>query len=297
MLHRLSRFHRRYPSLATLGFAVQPFPGYVNRRVNLHALEVVLLSVIVRGHGEHRIENEVFEEHGNSVAVTHYGQRHDILTDRRGMDVINVYLDLKTHALPVLPRELNEVLPLFLPLHPRFVHRLNRIVRIQFDDLKPLTDQLFAIQRELNERKPGHEEAARMHFQLFLIHCCRRALEKGFVREQARSSPHASLEQLRHYLDHHYAEHHTLETLAQRVRLSRTSLCRAFKAYTGKRVFDYLIERRIQAAMMHLRGTDQKVLNVALESGFRDLAYFNRKFKRLVGLTPSGYRKQLAGSN
>ena len=42
---------------------------------------------------------------------------------------------------------------------------------------------------------------------------------------------------------------------------ARTYLCRAFKAYTGKPVVDYLIDRRIQAAMwpscslVRLRGT------------------------------------------
>lgn len=72
-----------------------------------------------------------------------------------------------------------------------------------------------------------------------------------------------------------------------------TSLCRAFKAYTGKRLFDYLIERRIQAAMHALRGTDEKVLTIALNCGFRDLAYFNRKFRQLVGVPPTAYRRAL----
>jgi AraC-like DNA-binding protein len=67
-------------------------------------------------------------------------------------------------------------------------------------------------------------------------------------------------------------------------------LCRSFKTYTGKRVFDYLIERRIQAAMVALRGSDEKVLSIAMNTGFRDLAYFNRKFKQLVGVTPTAYR-------
>ena len=128
----------------------------------------------------------------------------------------------------------------------------------------------------------------RLYWKLFLLQCCRHALRSGFVPPPA--APHR-LEQLRQYLDHAYAEPLTLDALAQRARLSRTSLCRAFKAYTGKRLFDYLIERRIQAAMIALRGTDEKVVTIALNSGFRDLAYFNRKFKQLVGVTPTAYRE------
>jgi AraC-like DNA-binding protein len=281
------------PPLRGQGFAVEYYPRYVNRKANPHSLNVVLLSCILRGHGRHIIGDQVFEEHGNSVAVTHYGQRHDIVTDAAGMDVINLYLDLQAHPLPSLPRELQEPLPLFLPLHPSFVHRLNRIVRLEFEDLEPLGQLLLAIEREQRSREPGSEEAARKYLELFLMECCRRLLKSGFVRERfPRSSPLARLEKLRTHLDQNYAEPHTLANLAKRAGLSRTYLCRAFKRYTGKRVFDYLVERRVQAAMMRLRSSNDKILSIALESGFSDLAYFNRRFRRAVKLTPSAYRAQ-----
>ncbi|MCE0497465.1 MAG: helix-turn-helix transcriptional regulator [Methylacidiphilales bacterium] len=281
---------RHLSSLRTLGLAVEYFPGYINRKIRMHSLDVVLLSFIIRGRGRHIIGTEVFEETGASLAVTHYGQQHDILTDGRGMDVVNVYLDLQNHPLPTLPRELQSVLPLLLPLHPRFQHRLNRIVRLEFENPRPLADLLFSIQRELDTRETGYEESALMLFKLFLIQCCRHAARKGFASGEPASQPHRSLGELRDFLDRYYAEPHTLESLAKRSRLSRTYLCRAFKAYTGKRLFDYLIERRIQAAMLRLRGGEEKILGIALDCGFNDLSYFNRKFKQLVGVTPSQYR-------
>lgn len=281
---------QKLSSLKTLGLAVEYFPRYVNRKIRMHSLDVVLLSFIIRGRGRHIIGTEAFEETGASLAVTHYGQKHDILTDGRGMDILNVYLDLQNHPLPTLPRQLQLVLPLLLPLHPRFQHRLNRIVRLEFDDPRPLADLLFSIQRELDARETGYEECAVMLFKLFLIRCCRHAMRKGFAAGEPASQPHRSLEELRDFLDRHYTEPHTLESLATRSRLSRTYLCRAFKSYTGKRLFDYLIERRIQAAMMRLRGAGEKVLSIALDCGFNDLSYFNRKFKQLVGVTPSRYR-------
>jgi hypothetical protein len=128
------RIKHQRPSLRAHGIAVEYHPRFINRRTNLHALDVVLLTFILRGRGKHIIDNETFSERGASLAVTHYGQRHDILTDLRGIDHINVFLDLQNHPLPSLPPVLQTVLPLFLPLHPRFQHRLNRIVRLQFDD-------------------------------------------------------------------------------------------------------------------------------------------------------------------
>ncbi|NNM89068.1 MAG: helix-turn-helix domain-containing protein, partial [Phycisphaerae bacterium] len=55
-------------------------------------------------------------------------------------------------------------------------------------------------------------------------------------------------------------------------------------------VFTYLIERRVAAAMVRLRSSDEKVLAVGLNCGFRDPAYFNRKFRKIVGMTPTTYR-------
>ncbi len=280
----------KLPIRASLGIDVQYFPGYKNHKINLHSLEVVLLSFILRGRGRHRIDNDEYIESGSSLAVTHYGQRHDILTDEHGMDIINVYLDLQHHSLPVLPAMLQPVLPLLLPLHPRFAHRLNRIVRLQLNDPQPLAQELFAIQRELQAQAVGYDEAVRLHWKLFLMQCCRHVLQNGFVAPQ--STP-PRLEAVRQLLDETFAEPHTLDRLAKRASLSRTSLCRAFKVYTGKRLFDYLIERRIQAAMVSLRSTDEKVLTIALNCGFRDLAYFNRKFKTLVGTSPTIYRRAL----
>ncbi len=62
------------------------------------------------------------------------------------------------------------------------------------------------------------------------------------------------------------------------------------KSYTGKTIFEYLIEKRIQAAMLRLQSSDEKVLTIALECGFNDITYFNRTFRRLTGQSPRQYR-------
>lgn len=286
---------RRWPTLHTIGIAAEHYPAYVNRRLRLHSLDVVLLSFIVRGRGKHVIDDATFEEGGGSLAITHYGQRHDILTDRQGMEVINVYLDLQSHPLPVLPPELQKLLPFVLPLHPRFQHRLNRIVRLQFAEPHLLAAPLFTILRELENREPGHEEMILLHFRAFLLLCCRHVLLNGILPVTGLAGPNQRVEAARQYLDTAFAEPHTLDGLAGRFQMSGSYFCRSFKAHTGKRLFDYLIERRVQAAMVRLRSSDEKVLQVALECGFNDLSYFNRKFKSLVGCCPSLYRASTHG--
>ena len=290
-LQRISLRERHAETLRQFGMAVEYFPHYVNRGIRLQSLDVVLLSCIIRGRGRHLIANESFAVTGPSVAVTHYDQHHSIVTGAQGMEIFNVYLDLQNHPLPVLSGDLQPLLSLLLPLHPRFAHRLNRIVRLEFQDAGPLAELLFALRDELQFRPPGYAGAISPLWQLFLIRCCRRALDNGFAPPtETLNLPQQKLEDLRQHLDQTYRQPHTLGALAQRARLGRTYLCRTFKAYTGKTIFNYLIERRVQAAMLRLRSGQEKILVVALESGFQDAAYFNRKFRQIVGCTPSMYR-------
>jgi AraC-like DNA-binding protein len=188
--------------------------------------------------------------------------------------------------------QFRDVLPEILPLHPHFQNLLNRRVRIPFDNMAPLTELLARMCRELQERRPGSDDVVHACFRILLIECCRRALEVGILpglQRERRALPW--LERVRRRLDQSFRETHTLASLARFARVSPAHLCRAFKHYSGKNLFDYLLERRLQAAMLALRGTDEKILSIALESGFNDVAYFNRRFKQIVGRTPGEYRK------
>jgi AraC-like DNA-binding protein len=102
------------------------------------------------------------------------------------------------------------------------------------------------------------------------------------------------VEKLRQEIDAQFAHPHDLSTLAQKTGVSVAYLCRLFKGYTGKTVIEYLVERRIQAAIWKLREGDEKIISIALNCGFNDLAYFNRTFKRIVGTTPSRYRRRIS---
>jgi AraC-like DNA-binding protein len=291
---RHERIQHAYPSLRRYGVAVKYVPNYVNLREGQHSLDAVLLSVVIRGKGRHVLGSEVHEEVGGSVSVIHYGQAHDIVTDRRGMDVYNVFLDLRNHSLPLVPENLRSTLSAILPIHPRLQHQLNRRVWIRIDKPERLAASLARMEEEIESDQPGAFEMMQHCFQVFLIDICRAAQRHGFVPSHAKNGAFpAWVEKLRQGIDERFAQPHDLHALAKSVNVSVAYLCRIFKAHTGKTVIEYVIERRIQAAIWKLREGDEKVLTVALGCGFNDLAYFNRAFKRIVGMTPSAYRQKI----
>ncbi len=279
-------------NLKTLGVAVRYFPSYVNTKLHMHGTDIVLLSFILKGTGKHYLGDNVYDEKPGYLSVTHYGQYHDIITGPGGMDIMNVYLDIEKHPLPPLPPELQSVIPEILPMHPCLQNKLNCMTRLFIKDHMSVAKNLFSIETEIRAGKKGFQAAVQHYFTLFLIDCCRNAIDNGMLPDLTRSvSGNSAVEAVRKHIDANFAKQHTLESLANFAKLSPEYLCRAFRKYTGKTVFSYLIQRRIQDAMVRLRFTDDKISSIATDCGFNDFSYFNRKFRELAGKRPGEYRK------
>ena len=92
------------------------------------------------------------------------------------------------------------------------------------------------------------------------------------------------------YIQEHFAESLRLEDVAEHVGLSAVYLCSRFKQETGCGFTDYLNICRVEAAKKILSDTDQKILSVAMASGFTGPRYFSRVFKAIVGMRPTEYR-------
>ncbi len=99
------------------------------------------------------------------------------------------------------------------------------------------------------------------------------------------------LEEILLYIHTYYSEKISLTTLVERFNTNRTTLNHMFKKYVGESLISYLIMLRIEAASLMLRDTGLPITEIAYRVGYEDNAYFNRSFKRVIGCTPSQYRK------
>lgn len=94
------------------------------------------------------------------------------------------------------------------------------------------------------------------------------------------------------YLNLNYSRGITIEELCKRFSTNRNSLSRSFLKATGKTFTAYLTELRLNAAKRLLRETGLPVTEIAERTGFGDLSYWGRVFKRQTGVTPSCYRSE-----
>ena len=85
---------------------------------------------------------------------------------------------------------------------------------------------------------------------------------------------------------------HSLAELAGRLHCSERHFSRLFREQFGASLRTRQIELRLQRARHLLTNSNAKIINVALESGYRHLGLFNAMFKKRFGVTPSEWRRQ-----
>lgn len=85
----------------------------------------------------------------------------------------------------------------------------------------------------------------------------------------------------------------TLSELAALAELSTFHFLRAFKHSTGLTPHRYVIHQRIARAKALLASNKQSVTEVAMTCGFATPSHFAVVFRRLVGVTPSEFRRSL----
>lgn len=114
--------------------------------------------------------------------------------------------------------------------------------------------------------------------------------EGALSRPKTMKLPYWRLRRVTEYVDRSLDERISLATLAQAAGLSRMHFAALFRAATGMRPHDYVMQRRIQRAKELLAGTQTPIVDVALSVGFQTQAHFTTVFKRVVGFTPYRWR-------
>ena len=85
---------------------------------------------------------------------------------------------------------------------------------------------------------------------------------------------------------------HPLAELAKDADLSPYHFLRSFAQVAGVTPHQYVLRTRLHRAALRLRRTRDSITEIAYGAGFNDLSTFNRRFRRLMGMSPGAYRAQ-----
>lgn len=153
-----------------------------------------------------------------------------------------------------------------------------------------ITNHFGTLCTELGDKNPHWQDIINSTL-IILIATLRR---HGIISEMSQPTS-SNLEKIKpaiDYINQNYFCEFSTAHLAEMLNFNEIYFCRLFKSAVGTTLIDYLNFVRICKAEQLLE-TDKSISDIAYETGFSSLSYFNRVFKKYKGLSPREHRKFL----
>jgi len=93
------------------------------------------------------------------------------------------------------------------------------------------------------------------------------------------------------YIDNNLNKKITIEELSLRFSYNRFYIMKLFKKEIGLSISDYINHLRIYNSINSINNSDKLLIRIAIDNGFYSLEYFSEIFKKVIGVSPSVYKK------
>lgn len=152
-----------------------------------------------------------------------------------------------------------------------------------------LSDVLvLKIMQEFSSDLTGKDALIKASLSLLLSVFARAYLEFKYENLKFVSEREAILHCLG-YIKNHLSENITLQEMAKRTAMSKSSFCENFRKVSGETFSAYLNRERVEAAAALIK-SGKLVFEAAMALGYKDQSTFYRQFKKHFGVSPSEYK-------
>ena len=130
------------------------------------------------------------------------------------------------------------------------------------------------------------------HIERHFSHEIRRAYDRtSFMDKNNQNHPDETVLQIQLWMRDNQNQAISTKQLATQSDMSERNFARRFKAATDMTPNQYLKHIRIDTAQDLLQYSNLNIAEIAERTGFNDLSYFAKTFKKLRSISPSDYRK------
>ena len=112
------------------------------------------------------------------------------------------------------------------------------------------------------------------------------------VLSKGDSKDNILVRDIKKIIESRYSRQLTVNSIAKEVNFSRIHVHRVFSRITGMTILEYLTQYRMEMAKELLIMTNLSLDDIAENVGYNDRKYFQEKFVKYTGQTPSAYRKE-----
>lgn len=146
-------------------------------------------------------------------------------------------------------------------------------------------------------RKRCGAQAANYVARRLVVPPHRQGSQAQFVEQPVSANARdARLSALLDWIRANVHEPHTLDSLAERVMMSRRTFTRRFRDATGMTVGAWLLAARLARAQALLETTDQSVDAIAAAAGFGSAVSLRQHFAQALNTSPSAHRREFRGA-
>jgi AraC-like DNA-binding protein len=158
-------------------------------------------------------------------------------------------------------------------------------------NLPPLT-ALAPLMAEAEAARDDEDGHALHEIGLRLAGAVASLLNEALPARRFTARDHARVSDAVRRIERNAHEPLSLNDLAAEADMDPFAFLRAFKTIIGTTPHQFVLRTRMHRAAVRLRRSRDAVSEIAFDAGFGDLSTFNRRFKRVMGASPTSFRAQ-----
>jgi len=248
------------------------------------------LVFILGGSAVHIIDDEEYPIIRGDVFVVRGSHKHGYVNEKN-LHIVNVLYQREFfESLKVEFADLPGFNALFVhePLY-RKKHTFKSKLHLNSQQLQKMSQLLKFMITEQNDQWVGTAALNEHIFNIIVINVCKFFLEYKSPQPKALLKISSAID----FIEQKYDKPISNALLANKANMSQGSFRYSFKRITGLSPIDYLIKLRIEkAAEIMAKNNRIRVIDTAFKTGFENSAYFTKKFKEIIGMTPMAYLKK-----
>ena len=264
--------------------------------INMHSHNFYEINIVVEGNGVHYIEDNLCLAKPGDVFAIPPKNRHGYWSEN---DLNIFHLLLPHYVLEKYSDELEK----FSGYHTLF--EIEPYIRKNYDEsifLHLTEEQLARLRPEMEnilydlQQEESEESNLIFEMRAILLICTLSRLIDTDYRMQLpdTTQPDAlSIVKTIEYMRKEFSEKISIDDLARKANMSRSTYLRRFTAICKTTPTEYLAEIRIKKACELLKNANLSVTDVAQACGFFDCSHFIRVFSKYRGTTPRNYRQTI----
>ena len=254
--------------------------------VNLHWHDEVEIIVIKKGIGIVSVDLTTYSVSAGDIIFVLPGQLHSISQkDNEIMEYENILFQTSLlYSADSDPRTVGYFQPYF---------SLEYELPWLFDDTcffhEALSSCIDAIDDLCAKRPDYYELSVKGHlFHFFYLLFSSQGSPVTFNRSKSLDK----VKQIVSYIESHYTEPITVQSTADYLGFSESHFMKFFKQHLHTTFTSYLNGYRLTIAARLLLTEDDSILSISERTGFNNLSYFNRLFKKEYQMSPRAYRNR-----